>query len=103
MIGQHDMAGPGDTRTARRRILRREEIMAANPGEAAVDEVAHQVINPVVIRAAVGVGERNNLSRRRRDACVARPTSMIGLADVTQFRKARPAREYCRSNRRPRG
>ena len=74
-VGQHHVrrsARRSHDRRGHQRILRRQEVGAAHAREAALQQTAHQVIQPVLVRPAVGVRERDDLTRRGGDAGVAR-------------------------------
>jgi hypothetical protein len=68
-----------------RRILRRQEVRPTDAREAARDQIAHKVIEPVFVRPAVRVRERDDLALRSGDARVARDRqSMVLLSDDPQ-------------------
>ena len=69
---------------------RRRNVRAADPGIIAAHERADQIIEPVGIRHAVGVGVGEHFAPGRGRAGVARVTqAVVLLPDVTDLRKTR--------------
>ena len=70
--------------------------MSADPGELAVDQFGNEVIQPIFICAAVGIRERHDFTRRRRNASVA----CLGEAEVGVMAEVADIRELLRDLRR---
>ena len=64
-------------------IVPGQEIMAAHAGPGAVQQIARQIIEPVLVRPAIGVGEGDDFARGGGDAGVARRgKAQMFLADA---------------------
>ena len=74
-VGQHDVrraARRNHDRRRHQRVLRRQEVGAAHARKSAPQQPARQIVEPVLVRPAIGVREGDDLARRRRDARIAR-------------------------------
>ncbi len=73
-VGQHYMsraAGRSHHRAGNQRIFGRQKIRPANADKSAVQQIAHKVIKPVFVGAAISVGESHNLAGCRGNAGIA--------------------------------
>ena len=74
-VGQHDVgrsAGRDHHRRGHKRIIWRQKIVSAHADEFTAQKIVDQVVEPVFVGAAVGVRERNDLTRGCGDTGVAR-------------------------------
>ena len=60
-------AGGNHDRRGHQRIIGRQEVVPADADEFAVEQIADQVAQPILVRPTVGVGKRDDLAGRRRD------------------------------------
>ena len=63
--------------------------MSANSGELRIQQIAHQIKQPIFIRATIRIGERNDVARGCLDSCVScdGQSEIRSVFDITNVRK----------------
>ncbi len=88
-VSKHDVrrsARRNHHRCRDRRIFRRQKIVPADSYERSLHQIAHQVIQPVLIRTAIRVRKRDYFSVASKYSRVARHReSLVFLADVSEL------------------
>ena len=98
-VGEHHVRGAAGRCHHRRRnpaVLGGKEVVPADAGEVAAQQIADEVMQPVLVRTAVAVGERDDLAFARVDAGVARDREAeVDLTDAAEARaRARGSFEF---------
>jgi hypothetical protein len=92
-IGEHHVRGAArrdHDRSGDPGIFRRQKIVTADAGEFAVEQAAHEIVEPVFVRAAVRVGKRNDFAPSRCNSGVAcdRKALVFVVAKVPEITEA---------------
>src|SRR5439155_25738162 len=89
-VRKHDMSMPArrdENSRGDAGDFRRKEVVTADAYEIVAEEVVNQIIEPVIVVAAIGRGEGDDFARGGGNAGIAGGgKALVGLADITDLR-----------------